>query len=84
MSPKMKSIKVEVKKMPKRIEEIVSDAKETMDDTFVSLKKAARESLEDTDKKPKLRRETFDNSSRMQQFKERHFLLVLITIVQVS
>ena len=80
----MKSIKVEVKKMPKRIDEIVSDAKETMDDTFVSLKKAARESLEDTDKKPKLRRETFENSSRMQQFKERHFLLVLITIVQVS
>ena len=80
----MKSIKVEVKKMPKKIEEIVSDAKETMDDTFVSVKKAARESLEDTDKKPKLRRETFENSSRMQQFKERHFLLVLITIVQVS
>ena len=80
----MKTIKAEVKKMPKRIEEIVSDAKETMDDTFVSLKKTARESLEDTDKKPKLRRETFENSSRMQQFKERHFLLVLITIVQVS
>ena len=80
----MKSIKVEVKKMPKRIDEIVSDAKETMDETLVSLKKAARESLEDADKKPKLRRETFENSSRMQKFKERHFLLVLITIVQVS
>ena len=77
----MKSIKVEVKKMPKRIDEIVSDAKETMDDTFVSLKKAA---CEDADKKPKLRRETFENSSRMQQIKERHFLLVLITIMQVS
>ena len=50
----------------------------------MSLKKAARESLADADKKPKLRRETFENSSRMQQFKERHFLLVLITIVQVS
>ena len=80
----MKSIKVEVKKMPNRIDEIVSDAKETMDDTIVSLKKAARESLEDADKKPKLRRETFENSSRMQKFMERHFLLVLITIVQVS
>ena len=60
----MKSIKVEVKKMPKRIEEIVSDAKETMDDTFVSLKKAARESLEDTDKKPKLRTPAGCSSSR--------------------
>ena len=35
--PKMKSIKDEVKKMPKRIDEIVSDAKETMDETFFCL-----------------------------------------------
>ena len=81
---KMKSIKVEAKKLPKRIDEIVSDAKETMADKFVSLKEAAKESLEDNDKKPKLRRETFENSSRMQQFKERPFLLVFIIIVQVS
>ena len=80
----MKSIKVEVKKLPKRIDEIVSDAKETMADKFVSLKEAAEGTLEDTDKKPKLRRETFENSSRMQQFKESHFLLVFIIIVQVS
>ena len=80
----MKSIKVEAKKLPKRIDEIVSDAKETMADKYVSLKEAAKESLEDNDKKPKLRRETFENSSRMQQFKERPFLLVFIVIVQVS
>ena len=55
-----------------------------IDNVKISKKKLEALTKNITELEPKLMRETFENSSRMRQAKERHFLMIVILIAQVT
>ena len=78
-------IKDGAKNQAKLVVDIAEDVQKTMIDNLKTSKEKLEELTEDIIVlEPKLRRETFENSSRMGQAKERRFLLVVILITQVT
>ena len=92
------NVKTSMKKLGKLTEDIKDGAKyqaklvvdlaEDVQKTMIDNLKTSKEMLEELTKditalEPKLRRETFENSSKMGQAKERRFHLVIILIAQV-
>lgn len=82
MPTAVEDIKEEVVKYMGEAKEGVLDLVDTAKDGLEEGLDKAKELLE-SEEKAKLRRETFENTDRMERFKERKFLLVVITMMQV-